>query len=194
MHPRLSLRWPPEIFYTALASRQHRAISPARRADRSSPAFIFFTLTTFRWRPQLSLLSIEPFSKRHAHIRTGELPIQFLRQRRRANILRSGGVVVLNLFSTFTDTVRKQIPPPDFQAPQRGPAFPGAGREAFGNSERAERRIFNQIQCNVQDDGRCCLRQPAHEVSETRHRRATGGTTRNVLPTILTGTSQRMEE
>jgi hypothetical protein len=67
----------PEIFCTALASRQHCAISPARRADRSSPAFIFFTLTTFPLATAIELLSIEPFSERHAHICTGELPIQF---------------------------------------------------------------------------------------------------------------------
>ena len=67
----------PEIFCTALASRQHRAISPARRADRSARAFILFTLTTFPLATAIELLSIEPFSKRHAHICTGELPIQF---------------------------------------------------------------------------------------------------------------------
>jgi hypothetical protein len=34
-------------------------------------------LTTFPLATAIELLSIEPFSERHAHIRTGELPIQF---------------------------------------------------------------------------------------------------------------------
>ena len=65
----------PEIFCTALASRQHHAL----RAGRIGPAraFILFTLTTFPLATAIELLSIEPFSERHAHICTGELPIQF---------------------------------------------------------------------------------------------------------------------
>jgi hypothetical protein len=34
-------------------------------------------LTTFPLATAIELLSIEPFSERHAHICTGELPIQF---------------------------------------------------------------------------------------------------------------------
>jgi len=45
--------------------------------------------------PRAPLRTVEPFSGRRRHTGTGELHIQFLRQRRRANILRSGGVVVL---------------------------------------------------------------------------------------------------
>ena len=48
MHPVIAdpAGWP-EIFCTALASRQHRAISPARRRIGPARAFILVTLTTF---------------------------------------------------------------------------------------------------------------------------------------------------
>jgi hypothetical protein len=105
-----------------------------------------------------------------------------LRQRRRANILRSGGVVVLNPFSNFTDIVRKQIAPARLLASLRKPRFPQAGLLLFQHSGPHGRLVSSAV-----GDGFVY----SNEVSETRHRRATAGTTGKVLPTILTGTSQR---
>jgi len=78
MHPRLSLPLAGRRFFAPPLLRGNTA--PYRlRAGRIGPAraFILFTLTTFPLATAIELLSIEPFSERHAHICTGELPIQF---------------------------------------------------------------------------------------------------------------------
>jgi hypothetical protein len=225
MHPVIAdpAGWP-EIFCTVLASRQHRAISPARRADRSSPGlhprhFDDFSagVVSVVHTPACFPLSKYPrphfaaAADRHSETRRRLRPWPSvprpIRKTRRPDGRVDSGVAentpgnklscsALNLFPSGTHTSvlgnclsSSTATPPSEHTPLRrrccsepffdfhrhgteadrprpiasflkeAPLSPG-GASAFSalrsgcrNSERAERRIFNQIQCNVQDDG-----------------------------------------
>jgi hypothetical protein len=81
-------------------------------------------------RPCTELLSRTFFRAARTYLYWG-IAYPVLRQRRRANILRSGGVVVLKLFSTFADVRQKQIAPRPIPCfPKEAPLSPG-GASAF---------------------------------------------------------------